>query len=534
MLTTILALYGGLGLFIYGLQFLSESLQRAAGDRFRVLLERLTGTPIKGLSVGVLVTALVQSSSATTVMVVGLVNAGLMTLVQAAGVIFGANIGTTITGQLVAFKLTDYALPMIGLGFTLSFFGKRRTPKRAGEILLGLGLLFLGMKLMSQYLSPLLKQPWAANLILQFSAQPLLGVLVGAALTGIVQSSSATTGLVIALGAEGAISLYAAVPLILGANIGTCATALLASIGSSLMARRAAVVHLLFNVIGVVIALPFLGLFEGFVQHLGTEVPRQIANAHTVFNVGASLLLLPFVGHLTRLARVIVPGETDSMPSSPRLLDKRLLNTPSVAIAQGRKEAVNMARFALDSLHIVFDGLLRNDASVNAQIVPREQAINGYERSITDYLMAISAQDLSQEDSRRVANTILAVKDLERVGDHAESIARLVSEKAEDNIGFSDEAAAEIREMFAVVDRAMQAAMKVLTTGGDEQDALRDMENQLDEMEKELRGAHIRRLTDRTCSAAAGIIFLDVASHFERIGDHAANIGRLMNFKASE
>jgi phosphate:Na+ symporter len=529
MVTALLGLYGGLGLFIFGMQSLSDGLQRAAGDKFRQLLERLTGTLPKGLLVGMAVTSLIQSSSATTVMVVGLVNAGMMTLMQAVGVIFGANIGTTITAQLVAFKLTDLALPAIGLGFTLSFFGRRARLKRIGEVLLGFGLLFLGMKLMGQYLGPMIKEPWARQLMTEFAEHPVLGVLVGAAITAIVQSSSATTGLIIALAAEGAIGLVAAVPLVLGANIGTCITALLASIGSSVMAKRSAVVHLLFNVIGVVFMVPFVLQFERLVGGLGGSVPRQIANAHTLFNVTVSLVLLPFAARLAQLATALVPGKVEEFAPGPRYIDVRFLSTPALALAQARKEALRMGEFVLESLRMTFAGLLRKDAGVKAKMDANEQTINGLERAITDYLANLAAQELAEEDSRRVANLLLAVKDLERVGDHAESLARLVEMKAEDDISFSTEAEREIQAMFELVDRAVSGALRVMANGQDDgSDQIWGLENELDIMEKDLRVAHIRRLGDRICSPAAGIIFLDVASHFERIGDHAANIGRLM------
>jgi len=530
MVKAVLSLYGGLGLFIFGMQLLSEAMQRAAGDKLRLMLERLTGTLPKGILMGAAVTALVQSSSATTVITVGLVNAGLLNLMQAVGVIFGANIGTTITAQLVAFKLTDLALPAIGIGLTLQMFARKSQVKRYGEILIGLGLIFLGMKVMAEYLSPMIQEPWAQGLITTFSTKPLVGVLVGAALTALVQSSSATTGLVIALATDGSLDLVAAVPLVLGANIGTCITALLASVGSSLMARRAAVVHLLFNTVGVLFILPFLALFDSFVMHLGNDVPRQIANAHTVFNLSVGIILIPLARWLAHLATLLVPGKVDVFTPGPRFIDSRFLSTPTLAISQARKEAYRMGRYVLDSLRMVFEGVMRSDAQVNDDMISNEQVINGLERAITDYLAALSVRELSASDSRRVANLLLAVKDLERVGDHAESLSRLAAERAEDEVAFSERADAELRAMFDVVEQAMEGALHVMETGREDPGLLvHGLENELDVMEQYLRESHIKRLGDRTCTPAAGIIFLDIASHFERIGDHAANIGRLMS-----
>jgi phosphate:Na+ symporter len=533
VIQALLGMYGGLGLFIFGMQLLSDALQRAAGNRFRELLERLTGTLFKGVAVGTAVTSVIQSSSATTVMVVGLVNAGLMTLMQAAGVIFGANIGTTVTAQIVAFKLTDYALPAIGLGFTLSFFGRRRVLKQIGDVLLGLGLLFLGMRIMSEYLGPIAKLPRARELIASFAINPILGVFAGLALTAIVQSSSATTGLFIALAAQGALDLRAAIPLVLGANIGTCATALLASIGTSVMARRTAVIHLLFNVCGVALALPFLGPFITAVSHLGADVPRQIANAHTLFNVSATAIMLPLAGLLARISTALVRGETDIFHPGPRFIDKRFLDTPALAIAQARKEAHRMAEFVRDNLRVVFEGILANDATVDTKMASTERVINDLERAITEYLTQLAGRELAEEDSRGLSGLILAVKDIERVGDHAESLARLAAEKAETSISFSPEATQEIRAMFKVVDGVIDGALEALTTGEEEpHKAVSGLENELDVMEQQLRETHIRRLCDGVCTPQAGIIFLDVASHFERIGDHAASIARLVRRRA--
>ncbi|MDP2872827.1 MAG: Na/Pi cotransporter family protein [Bacillota bacterium] len=531
MIQLALALFGvvgGLGLFLYGMQYLSDALQRAAGARFRELLERLTGTVFRGFVVGALVTSVIQSSSATTVMVVGLVNAGLMTLIQAAGVIFGANVGTTITAQIVAFKLTDYALPAVGIGFAMSFFGRRRGTKRSGDIILGLGFLFLGMKIMSQYLGPMAKLPAVVTAIKAFATYPLLGVAVGCVLTAIVQSSSATTGLMIALAGEGALSLGAAIPLVLGANIGTCATALLASIGTSLMARRAAVVHLLFNVFGVLLALPFIGLIARAVMSIGADVPRQVANAHTLFNIGVSVVMIPLAAYLVRAAVLIVPGTAEFFQAGPRYLDRRFLSTPAMALSQARRETHRMAEYVHDNIKAVFEGLLADDQGVYRTMLASEQVINDLERAITEYLATLSARELDEEQSRTVANLLMATKDIERVGDHAESLAQMVSRKVEDQVVFSAEATEELKVMYSIVERALAGATQALGTGVDDPSArVAGLEDDLDRMEQELRRTHIRRLTEGACLPAAGIIFLDIASHFERIGDHAASIARL-------
>jgi phosphate:Na+ symporter len=355
-----------------------------------------------------------------------------------------------------------------------------------------------------------------------------LGVLAGAVITGVVQSSSATTGLFIALAAEGALSLKAAVPLVFGANIGTCVTAIIASIGTSLAARRAAACHLLVKIIGVLVVLPFVGPFDRVVASLGADLPRQIANAHTLFNVLTTAIVIPLSGVVIRLAYWILPGEMEQFDRDTKYIDPRFLITPGLAINQARKEAHRMAEFVRVNLAVVYGGIKTNDSSVNSKMASNEQIINELERAITDYLAALSAQELSDEESRTISNLILAVKDIERVGDHAESLARLAAEKAEEDVAFSPQATEELDQMYSVVERAMAGALTVLAEGHEEATLpVAGLEDRLDRMEKELRRAHIRRLNERICTPAAGIFFLDVASHFERIGDHAASIARL-------
>ncbi len=307
----IFGIIGGLGLFIYGIWEMSEGLHKASGERMRKILHSLTGSPIRGVLVGAGITSLIQSSSATTVMVVGFVNAGLISLIQALGVIFGANIGTTITAQLIAFKLTDYALPIIGLGMLIIFIAKKKSHKYIGEFLLGFGILFLGLDILTKVVKPLGQYPWFNNLFITFGNNQLLGILAGAIVTAILQSSSVTTGMVLGLAMANLIDLKAAIPLILGCNIGTCVTALLASIGTGISARRAAVAHIMFNVGGVVIFLPFLGFFRNLVAHTSGEIPRQIANAHTVFNVINTIIFLPFVRPYANLLTKVVKGKEE-------------------------------------------------------------------------------------------------------------------------------------------------------------------------------------------------------------------------------
>ncbi|MCX7661622.1 MAG: Na/Pi cotransporter family protein, partial [Candidatus Omnitrophica bacterium] len=337
----IFGIVGGLGLFIYGIWEMSEGLHKASGERMRRILHNLTGSPLKGVLVGAGITSVIQSSSATTVMVVGFVNAGLMTLRQALGVIFGANIGTTITAQLIAFKLTDYALLIIGLGMLVVFISKKKTHKYVGEFLLGFGILFLGLNILTKAVKPLGGYAWFNNLFIRFGKNPILGIFAGALVTAILQSSSVTTGMVLGLAMANLIDLTSALPLILGCNIGTCVTALIASVGTSISAKRAAIAHLMFNVIGVVIFLPILSIFRNFILHTSGSLARQIANAHTFFNVINTIIFLPFVGLYVKFLNKIVKGkEEEEMEYLPKYLERHLLNTPPIAIEAAIKEII--------------------------------------------------------------------------------------------------------------------------------------------------------------------------------------------------
>jgi phosphate:Na+ symporter len=342
--TIIFGLVGGLALFLFGMKLLSEGLQKAAGNRLKNILQNLTNRPIKGIAAGAFITSIIQSSSITTVTIIGLINAGLMTLTQAVSVIMGANIGTTITAQLVAFKIGKYALPIIAVGTLLLFIAKKKKYYYIAQIFLGFGILFLGMSTMSKGAVPLREIPFFINMLTNFGEVVLLGILAGAVFTGIIQSSSATTGLVIALSMEQVIGLKAAIAIIIGANIGTCVTALLASLSSSISAKRAAMIHILFNIIGVAIFIPLIPILTQITQAISGELPRQIANAHTIFNVTNTFVMVPFIPLLVFLVKKIIPGKEYKVDNGVKYLDKRLLNTPALAIAQAQKELSRMAR----------------------------------------------------------------------------------------------------------------------------------------------------------------------------------------------
>lgn len=522
---TVFGLCGGLGLFIYGMQLMGDGLQKAVGDRMRRMLEILTNNPCVGVLVGASVTAVIQSSSATTVMVVGFVNAGLMNLNQAIGVIMGANIGTTMTAQLIAFRLESYALPIIALGVGLSLVSKRKLGKYIGLTLLGFGMLFFGMWTMMAAVRPLRDWPFFTHAMVAFSRNPLLGVLVGTVFTGVVQSSSATIGVIQALAGLGLLELDAAMGLLFGCNIGTCVTALLASVGTSLSARRAALFHLMFNVFGTLLFLPLLRPFALVVKTTGGDLVRQIANAHTMFNVSNTLIQLPLMNFLVAVVLKLLPGAEVVMERGMKYLDERLLETPAVAVRQAVKELCRMGGLVVESLEDAIDGFLRDDRKLLKTVLQREEVINDLEKQVTTYLVRLSQGSLTESQSQKLTGLLSAVSDIERVGDHARIIGELAAYSVENRLPFSAHAMEELETMFLEVRKIFLDALEALES--DKVEAARRVvkqEDAVDRMEKELRNHHIQRLNEGKCYPASGVVYLDVISSLERVADHSADI----------
>ena len=525
LLPIIFGLVGGLALFLYGLFLLSEGLQKAAGERLKELLERMTNRPIKGVVVGTVVTSIVQSSSITTVVMVGLINAGLMNLEQSLPIIMGANIGTTITAQMVAFKVGAYALPMIAIGFVLFFFFKDKKYFFTGQAILGFGLLFLGMGFMTDAVKPLRSAPFFINILVSFGQHPIRGIAASTIFTGIVQSSSATTALIVALGMADVITLRSAIPLLLGSNIGTCITVLLASMGSRLTSKRAAIAHLIFNIVGVLIFLPFLGPLENVVVLSSTNLPRQIANAHTLFNITTTLLLLPFIGILVVIVTKILPGEEISIDRGTKYLDERTLRTPSIALSQALKETTRMAKTASKMLDLSMKAFEEGDKKKFITIKKEEEAVDELHGLIDRYLAKIGEKDLSQEQMKIHATLHHSIADIERVADHAHNIAELAETKIRNNVQFSEYADDELRITFNKVKDGYDKAINVLENR-DEEFGRRvlDIEREIDVLEKEFEENHYKRLREGVCKPEAGPIFVDMLRNLERISDHAHNI----------
>jgi len=527
----VMNLLGGLALFIYGMRTMGEGLQKVAGDRLRKFLEALTSIPIMGVLAGTIVTAIIQSSSATTVMVVGFVNAGLMTLRQAIGVIMGANIGTTMTAQLIAFKLDKFTMPIIAVGFALYFISKSKRYRYMGQVILGFGVLFLGLNIMSEAMSPLREYEGFMNFVADFGCYPLIGVMVGLFMTVMIQSSSATIGMLIAVASQGLIPLDAAIPVLFGDNIGTCITAVLASIGTSLTARRAALAHVFFNVFGTIIFLIFLPLFKDFVLYISpdNDIARQIANAHTSFNVLNTMVFLPLIGALEKAVCLAAPGEEKQIQRGPIYLDERVLTSPSIALSLASKEIIRMGKISKDNLEKAVKSFINKDYKLIKYVYDMEEVIDELEKEITFYLAKISQNSMTPSQSEKHGGLLHAVNDFERVGDHAENIADLAKKRIEENLPFSEQAINELENMHSYVLETLNLCIPTLEREDRKlAEKIVEREHQIDLMEKKLRKNHIERLNAGLCYPASGVVFLDVLSNLERVGDHSHNIAQVI------
>ncbi|WP_203361740.1 Na/Pi cotransporter family protein [Bacillus sp. REN10] len=521
---------GGLGIFLYGIKLMGDGLQQSAGDRLRDILDRFTTNPLMGVLAGVLVTILIQSSSATTVITVGLVSAGFMTLKQAIGVIMGANIGTTVTAFIIGIDVGEYALPILALGAILIFFFKNKQIHNIGMIFFGFGALFYGLELMSSGMKPLRELESFHELTVNMSTNPILGVVVGTVFTVIVQSSSATIGILQSLFAENLLDLNAAMPVLFGDNIGTTITAVLASIGASVAARRAAATHVLFNLIGTAIFLLILPLFTQFMSYLSTVLhldPKMtIAFAHGTFNITNTLIQLPFVGVLALIVTKLIPGEDTFFDYKAKHLDPIFIEqSPSIALGQAKEEVINMGQIAVKGMEETHEYLKTKQQKHSERAAQIEDSLNNLDRKITDYLIDLSGSSLSDAESERHSLLMDTVRDIERIGDHFENILELVDYQQTNKVKITDQAMMELEEMFKLTIDTVRKSVQAL----DENNLqlareVAENEDLIDKMERKLRKQHILRLTEGACTAQAGIVFVDIISNLERMGDHAVNI----------
>lgn len=526
----IIQLVGGLGLFLYGMKIMGDGLENTAGDRLKGILEKVTSNKFIAVAVGTIVTMIIQSSSATTVMVIGFVNAGLMNLFQATGIIMGANIGTTITAQLVSLNLTAIAPIFIGLGAAMVIFSKGKKYREIGNIVLGFGVLFLGMDIMGIAIEPFQQNEVFKNLMGLMSDNWFIALGTGLLMTAIIQSSSATTGILIVLASKGEVSLSAAIPFIFGCNIGTCVTALLASVGANKSARKAALIHITFNIIGSIIFIPFRSQLVAIAEWINPgstpyHIKRQIANIHTIFNVANTFILIWFIKYIVAFVNKLIPGEDKKEFMGTKHIDDRVLQTPVIAVGQMVKETIRMANKAKENLQIAMEAFESNDESLINKVYENEKLINLLENEITDYLVKLSNTNLSEEQLAIVTSTFHVVNDIERIGDHAENIADLTTEKITRKLEFSEEAIENLGHMYKYTINSLQESIESYEhLDLEKAKSIKAIEEKIDALEKEYRDAHIKRLNAGQCGAYCGAVFLDIISNLERIGDHAINI----------
>ena len=539
---------GGLALFLYGIRLMSDGLQMIAGDRLRKILEKGTKTPLRGVLTGIIVTVMIQSSSGTSVIAVGLVNAKLLTLKQAIGIIMGANIGTTVTVYLIGFSLADYSLPIIFVGALMYLFAKRSKTNYIGQVILGFGLLFYGMDVMGDGLRPLAYTDMFSQLMIQVDNNSLVGVLMGLGLTAIVQSSSATIGVLQELCYQGAMSYNQAIPILFGDNIGTTVTAILAGFGGSVEAKRASLVNLIIKILGTIVFLPLflVGVLPFIVEHVpdilfffvggwdGINVTMQIAKTHGVFNILNTIVQLPFVAVLASVVSKIIPDDKNAGVKEeealykPLYLEPLLLNNPPVALANATRELLHMGDLARESLEHTKKFFFEHNERDREDVNYIEEAINALELDITNYVIeATFKKDLSAGLSNRSYIILQSVGDLERIGDHAKNILEQAEYCLENNIVLSESALESLKTMFNYVGQTLRDSLEALRTGNQElAKEVIDFDDMIDQMEVCLRKGHIERLNAGKCSGSAGAVYLDLISSLERIGDHGVNIAK--------
>ena len=521
---------GGLGLFLYSIKTMGDGLQQAAGDRLRYYIDKYTSNPFFGILVGIGMTALIQSSSGVTVITVGLVSAGLLTLRQAIGIVMGANIGTTVTSFIIGFKLGDYALPMLFLGAVCLFFTKNRTINNIGRILFGVGGIFFALNLMSGAMEPLKDLQVFKDYMVELSKNPILGVLVGTGLTLLIQASSATIGILQNLYASHLIDLQGALPVLFGDNIGTTITAIIASLGANIAAKRVAAAHVAFNVIGTVICIiflvPFTGLIQWFESFLNLAPEMTIAFAHGTFNITNTIIQFPFIGALAFLVTKLIPGEDEVVKYEPLYLDEQLIKqAPSIALGNAKKELLHLGNYAAKAFDLSYDYIINSNEKVAEKGHKTEEAINTIDEKLTRYLISLSGEALSQKESEVLTNILDSSRDLERIGDHAEALLNLNDYLQRKNVQFSEAALEELAAIYLKTSDFVKDALESVENNDLEKaQALIERHEDINNMERVLRKTHIKRLNNGECSTQAGVNFIDIISHYTRVSDHAMNL----------
>ena len=521
---------GGLGLFLYSIKTMGDGLQQAAGDRLRYYIDKYTSNPFLGVLVGIVVTALIQSSTGVTVITVGLVSASLLTLRQAIGIIMGANIGTTVTSFIIGFKLGEYALPLIFLGTMFLFFTKNRTANNIGRILFGVGGIFYALNLISAGMSPLKDLPQFKEYMVTLGQNPILGVVAGAVITVLIQASSATIGILQGLYAGGFLDLKGALPVLFGDNIGTTLTVIIAAAGANVSAKRVAATHVTFNVLGTILCLILLGPFTAMIEyfqallHLSPEM--TIAFSHGAFNVSNTIVQFPFIGALAYFVTKLIPGEDEVVKYEPLYLDEQLIKqAPSIALGNAKKELLHLGNYAVKAFDLSYDYIINSNEKVAEKGHKTEEAINTIDEKLTRYLISLSSEALSQKESEVLTNILDSSRDLERIGDHAEALINLNDYLQRKNVQFSNSALEELEEIYRQTSEFVKDALESVENNDLEKaQSLIERHEAINKMERVLRKTHIKRLNNGECSTQAGVNFIDIISHYTRVSDHAMNL----------
>ncbi|MDY4701247.1 MAG: Na/Pi cotransporter family protein [Oscillospiraceae bacterium] len=536
----ILSMAGGLGLFLFGIRTMGDGLENAAGAKLKRMLEVLTGNRFLAVLVGFVVTAIIQSSTATTVMVVGFVNAGMMSLAQAVGVIMGANIGTTVTSLLIALNFSSVAAAAVLVGVILMLASKKTVVKNLGAIFTGFGLLFIGIDMMSDSMAPLRESAGFMNFIVTVSEsplRPLFGIILGIVMTAVLQSSSASVGVLQTLAMQGLVPLKFSVFVLFGQNIGTCLTALFSTVGAKKNSKRAAVIHLLFNLIGtgIFILIALLAPYVEWIEKLSPDPMAQIAISHIVFNIVSTVVMFPFAKVLVKLSCLLVPGKDDSESEMHcKFIDDRLLNTPPFAVMQVSKEVARMAKLARDNFETSAHALINRSDKDLDKVMENEDVINYLNHHITSYLVKLNALDITDSDSDYIARVFHAINDIERVGDHAINLAEAAQHNIGEGLKFSDPAREELNQLCGSVVTLLERSMAAFdnqSLSDNEAKELSDLEEHIDDLTLECQDSHIFRLNRKECNTEAGMLYLNTITDFERVGDHAINIAFLARSK---
>ncbi|PTL38293.1 sodium-dependent phosphate transporter [Alkalicoccus saliphilus] len=520
---------GGLGIFLFGIKYMSDGLQKTAGEKLRKILEAATKSPIRGVFAGMMVTVMLQTSSGSTVMIIGLVNAGLLTFRRAIPMFLGANLGTTATAFLISFKIGDFALPILFLGTFLIFFFNKKRINNIGQVIFGFGMIFLGLNTMSEGLYPFRDSQAFVDMMATFGQNPILGVIAGTTFTIIVQSSTAAIGVLQTMAVDGLVTLDQALPILFGDNIGTTITAVIASIGATVAAKRAAMIHVIFNVTGTIMFLIILPIVQAVViwmsSTFGGDIAREIAYAHGLFNSVNVVLQFPLIAFYAYIVTKLIRGDEDIIQHGPKHLEPGLIQQPTFALEKARQEVVHMGSLAKENVAHSTNMLLNNDLKEGERTKRKEEIINDLNTHIMDYLTKIGVRSLNQEQSSMNSQLMHNVTDIERVGDHCENLMELSEYSIAHKINFSEEGTNELKHMIHVTSEAFGYALEALENHdiGAAMKVL-ELEGQIDSLEKEGRKAHVKRMNTGVCTGASGMVFLDMLSNLERIGDHASNM----------